>query len=229
MGSAPATGGADINGIIIGLVVLAYLVGSIPSGYLLMWAAQRVDVRDYGSHSIGTINVMRVGGLRPALITLVCDVGKVWLVVVGAAALRLPPAAIAACALSALLGHAFSFWLLLSEGHFSEGKCVAGTLGILLGLAQIGVLSWLAAVTPVGVWLLGLFGPRLAAGRWLPLSVATLTAMLSVPVVMWVATPDVAWRTLGVAIYALVLLRHKNNLRRLCHGEEPSADSALHH
>lgn len=214
-------------GVSLGLMVFAYLLGSVPAGYLLVKAFRGVDVRDYGSHGIGTINVLRVGGPRLALPTLAFDVGKAWLVVHVALAMQLPPWPVAACAIAVLLGHAYSFWFLLREGRFPEGKCVAGTLGVLLGLAHAGQLPWMSALAPLGLWALGLIAPRLVAGRWLPLSIATIPAVLSIPVVVWAATPQPAWHVLALAMSALVLIRHKNNLRRLRAGTESSAAAAV--
>jgi glycerol-3-phosphate acyltransferase PlsY len=211
----------------LGLMVFAYLLGSVPTGYLLVRLWRGGDVRDYGSHGIGAINVLRVGGLKLALPTLALDLGKAWLTVWLAVAIGLPSWSVAGCAVAVLVGHAYSFWFLLREGRFAEGKCVAATLGVLIGLTHTGRLPWPCAAVPLGVWVAGLIGPRLVVGRWLPLSIATIGAVLSIPLVVWSATPDHAWRTLALTMPLLVLVRHKNNLRRLRAGTESTAAQAL--
>ncbi|MBM3501152.1 MAG: glycerol-3-phosphate acyltransferase [Armatimonadetes bacterium] len=199
----------------------AYLIGSTPSGYLLVRACRGVDVRAQGSHGIGAINVCRVGGLRLGVLTLLADVGKGTLVVVAAHALTADPWAICAAAFAVLLGHAFSIWLRLREGRFSEGKSVASTLGVLLGLGSLGELPWSAVVAPVGVWGIGLLLPRVLMGRWWCVSPATVAATLSIPLAVHLARPAPAYSLLAGLMAALVLVRHKENFRRLRAGTEP--------
>lgn len=203
------------------LVLLAYLIGSIPSGYLLVRAVRGLDVRDGGSHNVGAINVIRVGGAWLGLLTLLADVGKALGVVLLASVVAASPWAIACVALAVMVGHAYSAWFLLRERRFSEGKSVACALGVLMGLACVGGLPWLAAVAPVGVWAAGLLGPRLLTGRWSRISLATMTATVAIPVAVWAAHPAPAYVALGVAMCTLILVRHKNNIRRLRAGTEP--------
>lgn len=212
----------------LGMLLFAYLIGSVPTGYLLVKLCLGMDVREHGSHGTGAINVLRVGGPKLALPTLALDLGKAWLVVWLAVATGLPQWHVALCALAVLVGHAYSLWFLLREGRFAEGKCVAATLGVLIGLVHARMVPWPCAVLPLGVWVVGIIGPRLVLGRWLPLSVATMAAVLSVPVVVWSMTGDEAWRVLALAMPVLVLIRHKNNLRRLHAGTESTAAEALH-
>jgi len=202
-------------------VVIAYLLGSIPFGYLLVRAFRGVDVRSSGSHSIGAINVLRVGGPRIAIPTLVLDVGKAVAAVLMASALTRDAWVIASAAFCVMVGHAYSVWFLLREGRFSEGKSVAGALGVLVTLAVLGALPWPNALFPLGVWIAGLFGPRVLAGRWSCVSKATLAATLSLPMAVWSAHPPVPYLALSIAMTVLVLVRHKNNIKRLRAGTEP--------
>jgi glycerol-3-phosphate acyltransferase PlsY len=211
----------------IALVLLAYLIGSIPFGYLLVRAGRGLDVRRYGSHSIGTINVCRVGGRWLGLATLTADVGKALGVVVLIAACVGSPAAIAAGALAVMLGHAYSLWLLVWERRFSEGKAVACALGVLVGLAGIGVLRWWLAAVPVLLWLAALLAPRIATGRWPCISPATMLAAASLPLVMWSAHPGEPYLLLSLGMTALILVRHQNNIKRLLAGTEPRLGDAL--
>ena len=124
------------------LVLLAYLLGSIPAGYLLMLGLRGIDVREHGSHNVGAINVVRTGGVVIGGLTLLLDAGKGTAAILIAWWMNQPDWIIAAVSIAAMLGHAFSFWLLLRDGQFSEGKCVATSFGVLSGLAIIGAFSW---------------------------------------------------------------------------------------
>jgi glycerol-3-phosphate acyltransferase PlsY len=209
------------------LCLLAYLIGSIPSGYLLIRAIRKVDVRQYGSHSIGAINVCRVGGVWLGAATLLADTGKALAVVLLARALVSSPWVIASASLLVMAGHAYSLWLFLTEGRFSEGKSVACALGVLFGLSLLRAVPWYVAVVPVGVWLSGLMGPRLLTRRWSYISPATMAATVSLPLVAFLAQAGAAYLGLSAAMAVLILVRHKNNVRRLLAGTEPRLGDRL--
>jgi glycerol-3-phosphate acyltransferase PlsY len=205
----------------IGLLFLAYAIGSVPCGYLLVRSTSRRDVRRYGSQSVGAINVWRVGGAYIAALTLLGDVGKAAGVVVLAAYAKIPPWAIASAAFLVTIGQVCSVWFLVLEGRFSGGKGVACCLGVMIGLALIGVLPAAVALAPLGLWLLGLVGPRILLGRWSCISPATMAAALAVPVAVWAAHPSPAYMAGSAAIAGLILIRHHGNIRRLLAGTEP--------
>lgn len=209
------------------LVVLAYLIGSIPSGYLLVRAVRGLDVREHGSHNVGAINVIRVGGAWLGVLTLLADAGKALGVVLLAAAVATSPWGIASVALAVMVGHAYSAWFLLRERRFSEGKSVACSLGVLVGLACLGLWPWYVVAVPPAVWVAGLLGPRLLTGRWRQISPATMTAALSIPIAVWLASAPTPCLVLSAAMGALVLVRHKNNVIRLCKGTEPCLGDRL--
>ena len=203
------------------LVILAYLIGSIPCGYLLVGAAKGIDVRCHGSHSIGAINVCRVGGIWLGAVTLLADAGKALAVVLLAGATGSSPHTIACTAFAVMVGHAYSFWMVISERRFSEGKSVACALGVLTALSLLGALPWHVAAAPVGVWVVGLIMPRVLTGQWPPISPATMTAAISVPAFASVAQASQTYVVLAVAMSVLILVRHKSNIRRLLAGTEP--------
>jgi glycerol-3-phosphate acyltransferase PlsY len=209
------------------LWVLAYLIGSIPSGYLLIGAIRKVDVREYGSHSIGAINVCRVGGVWLGAGTLLADAGKALVVVLLARSLVSSPWVIASAGILVMAGHAYSLWLFLAEGRFSQGKSVACALGVLFGLSLLRAVPWHVAVVPVGVWLSGLIGPRLLTGRWSYISPATMAATVSLPLAAFLAQAGAAYLALSTAMAVLILVRHKNNIRRLLAGTEPRLGDRL--
>ena len=214
-------------GVTLAILLLAFLVGSIPFGYLLVRAASGKDVRSFGSHSIGAINVFRVGGRWPGILTLVLDAGKAFGMILLAAALGQDPWVIASTAFLVMLGHAYSLWLFLKNRRFSEAKSVASAQGIMVALAVMGILPWTAAMLPIGVWAAGLVGPRLLTGRWPCISLATMTATLAIPVAVWIAHPSNPYLVLSIAMSTLILVRHKNNIRRLRAGTEPRLGERL--
>jgi len=203
------------------VLLLAYLVGSIPSGYLLVRTLRRLDVRRYGSHNVGAINVFRVGGPWLGLGTLLADTGKALCMVVLASALGLSPWGIAVTGLIVMLGHAYSAWFYLREHRFSEGKSVASCLGVLIGWATVGALPWPAAATPLAVWIAALLAPRLLTGHWPCISPATMSATVSVPVVVALSHAGPAFATISAFMALLILVRHKHNIQRLLTGTEP--------
>ena len=212
---------------VAGLVVLAYAVGSIPSGYLLVRAFRGADVRDYGSHSVGAINVCRRGGLALGMTALAGDAAKALAMVELVWAATAHPWALVLSGLAVMVGHAYSAWFYLRERRFSGGKSVASGLGCLLGMVAVGVVPWPAAVVPVGVWLGAILAPRLLAGRWFPISPATLLATVSVPVTLRLTAPNPAYWAFGVGMAALITVRHQDNLRRLLAGTEPNAEEVF--
>jgi glycerol-3-phosphate acyltransferase PlsY len=199
----------------------AYCIGSIPSGFLLVKLTRGVDVRQHGSHNVGAINVFRVGGKKLGIVTLIADVGKAVIVVVAASLVSSSPWVIAAAAMLALIGHAYSVWFYISEHRFSEGKSVASSLGALAGLAIIGAVGWWVPLAPLGIWIAGLLLPKLFTGRWWLFSPVTMTTAALVPVIVSLSHPHPAyiWMSAGLAI--LILIRHKNNIIRLLNGTEP--------
>ena len=203
------------------ILVIAYLLGSIPSG-LLIGRSHGVDVRQHGSGNIGATNVWRVLGKRPGLITFACDVGKGWLAVVLAFSLaNRAPAAFGdpaypgiVAAIGCILGHSFPVWL-----GFKGGKGVATSLGVIIGMMP------LASVLTFGIW-----GLVFKATRYV--SLASLVAAVALPVVvlalLFVGPSRPEWLELrgwgnfyfACAAALLVVIRHRENIQRLLAGTE---------
>ena len=187
------------------VLAAAYLLGSIPSGYLAgRWCAG-IDLRLLGSGSTGATNVLRQVGKGPALVVLLVDIFK------GTAAVRLAAAVpstaaalgLVAAGLLALAGHTWPIWL---GGR--GGKAVATALGVLLGL-----------VPAVGLACLGLFLTVLSISRIVSLS--SITAAVALPLLMLAVAAPPPILALGVLTSALVVWRHRSNLTRLLAGTEP--------
>ena len=201
----------------IAIAVAAYLLGSIPTGYLLVRIFRRQDIRSVGSGNIGATNVLRFGGVSLGIITFILDVLKgsaaVWL---GAAlgAWLMPPVppstdplrrAEALAALFAVLGHMFTCWL-----HFHGGKGVATGFGVFLAASP-----W-AALAAFGV-----FAVTFALSRYV--SVSSIVAALSFMVFAWFFPPGphpAVFYAVECIIALLIVIKHHTNIRRLIDGTE---------
>ena len=209
------------------LIALGYLVGSVPFGYLLVRLTKGQDVRGCGSHNIGAINVVHIAGAGLGVLTLLLDAGKAFAVVALTGALGAEDLVVAATAASAMVGHSYSVWFLLLEGKLSGGKSVASALGVLIALGALGELAWWAALLPPALWIVLIVGPRLVIGHWWYMSVATMTAAVSIPASVWAARAQLPYVVLSLAIAVLLLIRHRDNIARLRSGTEPTLAQRL--
>ena len=194
-----------MNPLAILVVPLGYLLGSFPSGYLAgRWCAG-VDIRQLGSGSTGATNVLRQVGKGPALVVFVVDVFKGSAAVIVARGLLGAGAYgwLVAAGLAALAGHIWPIWL-----GGKGGKAVATGFGMLLGL-----------VPAVGLACLGVFLTSLALSRIV--SISSVLAAASLPLLMAGAGAPGAYLGLGVVAAVMVIWRHRSNLARLLKGEEP--------
>ena len=186
---------------IIGVLVLAYLLGSIPFGLLFSRMGGLGDIRETGSGNIGATNVLRSGNKLLAALTLLTDAAKGSVAIFIALDLVGFPAAYWA-GLAALLGHIFPVWL-----GFKGGKGVAVFIGT--GI----VLSPLPGVSMLFVWLLVALIFRRS-------SLAALVATLSVPLYMAVLGEIYGAVVVGVQV-GVIYWAHRDNISRLRKGQEP--------
>jgi glycerol-3-phosphate acyltransferase PlsY len=205
----------------VGLVI-AYLFGSMPTGYLAGKLLRGIDIRNHGSKSTGATNVLRTLGKWPALVVLIVDVLKgvgaiivarwfyLWLYTVLSTTPRTAfdlqmwvPWADCLAGLAALLGHSRSIWL-----NFTGGKSAATGLGVLLAL------SW-----PVGLGAATVFGVVLAIFRIVSLG-SILAALAAIVLICGLEQP-MPYRMLVIAGSIYVIVRHRANIRRLLAGTEP--------
>ncbi|TWS97880.1 glycerol-3-phosphate 1-O-acyltransferase PlsY [Reyranella sp. CPCC 100927] len=203
-------------------LVIAYLLGSTPTGYWAGKLLKGIDIREHGSKSTGATNVLRTLGKWPALVVLLVDVLKgagaivfagwfyPWLhassSITPPAALDLPsgvPWAVGLAGLAALLGHGRSVWL-----NFTGGKSAATGLGVLLAI------SW-----PVGLGAAAVFGAVLATSRIVSLS-SMLAAVTAIALICGLEQP-LPYRLLVIAGGLYVIVRHRANIQRLLAGTEP--------
>jgi acyl phosphate:glycerol-3-phosphate acyltransferase len=188
-------------------LALGYLLGSIPFGYLLTKAAGIGDVRDIGSGNIGATNVLRTGHKGLAAATLLLDAlkGTVAVVIarnIGGTYAGLATDAALLAGLGAFLGHVFPVWL-----GFHGGKGVATYIGVLFGL------NWIAGLAFCGVWLVVAVLTRYS-------SLSALVAALILPAGL-LSVGDTPAALLAGILTALLIYKHRANIRRLAAGEEP--------
>lgn len=186
------------------MLVVAYLLGSIPSALIMVRLAGMGDVRKVGSGNVGATNALRAAGWKIGLVVMALDIGKGVAAVLIMRALTPAPEWHAAAGLAAILGHCFPIWL-----GFSGGKGVATAGGIFL------VLAWLPALLAAGLWIALLVLAR-------RVSVASIGAAASFPALLaLVGSPSrpVVWCAIGAA--AVIIYRHRSNIVRLMRGQEP--------
>lgn len=190
------------------LPVIAYLLGSIPFGYLIVRLGHGRDVRASGSGNIGATNVARVAGRGAGLATFLLDGAKgylaVWLAIDW---FHAPIEWVMAAALLAVLGHMFSCWL-----KFRGGKGVATGLGVFLPI------SWQAMVAAVVLWIIVL-------AFWKYVSLASVAAAAALPLLVYAFyaphhAPPLPVSAGSTVVAVLIILKHRENIQRLLAGSE---------
>jgi glycerol-3-phosphate acyltransferase PlsY len=192
----------------VGLIIVSYLLGSIPTGLLVARVMRGPDPRTQGSGNLGAANLYRQSGLKGGGLTLAGDVlkgalpvllARLWLTPLGA----WQEAAVALVAGAAVLGHVFPVYL-----GFKGGKGVATTFGVVTALCP-----W-AGLNLVLVYLLALAQTRI-------FSISALICAWLLPVAMGLFTDSKAYLLLAGVLSGLTLVCHRENLARYFRGEEP--------
>ncbi|MEK8089919.1 glycerol-3-phosphate 1-O-acyltransferase PlsY [Thermithiobacillus plumbiphilus] len=184
------------------LILAAYLIGSITTAVLVARALGLPDPRSQGSGNPGATNVLRLGGRKAAVLTLLGDMFKGILPVLLARGLGADDGTLAAVALAAFLGHLFPVFF-----GFRGGKGVATGLGIYLAL------SLLLGLALALVWL--------AMARLFRISsLAALSAAVAAPLLTWWLLPGRPFLLLSLILAVLLLWRHKDNIQRILAGTE---------
>jgi glycerol-3-phosphate acyltransferase PlsY len=182
------------------LLVAAYLLGSVCSAIIVCKLWGLPDPRSQGSSNPGASNVMRIGGKKPALITLAGDMAKGVPLVLLAVYLQLRPDLVSAIGLAAFMGHLYPVFF-----KFEGGKGVATALGVLLAL------HWPLGLGIIGVWLVVFAAFRIS-------SLSSITAFAIAPIAAWYVVPSYMLGIVGMSI--LLIARHKTNINALLKGEE---------
>ena len=197
---------------LITLILLSYLLGSIPTGYLVA-KAKGVDIRSVGSGNIGATNVFRILGKGAGIFVLTADAlkGALAVLVVAPVIWGEPPChchdhelvqAQGFAGISAILGHNYTCWL-----KFKGGKGIATTAGVFAALAPgalgIALSAWLVVF---------------AASRYV--SLASIVAAVALPLAVWLMGNGALLIGVSTALGALAIYKHKANLQRLLAGTE---------
>jgi len=186
-------------------ILIAYLLGAIPFGYLLTRLSTGKDVRSQGSGNIGATNVLRVAGRGAAIATLVLDMAKGFAAVWIAGWLTDGSSGwMADAALAVMVGHAFPIFL-----GFKGGKSVATFTGAFLYLTPIPALCGIIV-----------FVITVVVTRYI--SAASILAAATFPLGVWLIQHSTLNEVLAAVIAAaIVVYRHRENMRRIRAGKEP--------
>ncbi len=190
------------NGLIVVVFIAAYLIGSLPFGYLLTQAIKKTDIRNYGSGNIGATNVLRVMGWKAALPVFTLDMLKGVAVVLLAKAVTDLPAVYLTAGFLALVGHSFPLFL-----KFKGGKAAATGIGVVV------MLSGWAALSLIVIAIMVIFITRYV-------SLGSITGALAVPLFFLLFGFELSYIIFGLATAALIGYRHHENISRLLKGTE---------
>jgi glycerol-3-phosphate acyltransferase PlsY len=201
---------------IFGLLA-SYLLGSIPTAYILGKAFKGIDIREHGSGNVGATNVFRVMGKGPGIVVLMCDIVK------GALAVAMIPDLLGltgiihrvAMALMVVIGHNWTVFL-----NFRGGKGIATSLGVLIGLT-----IRVAAIRPVLLWTVAVWATSFIFTGFV--SLASMIASFFLPMIMVWTNQPIEMICLGVIFCIFVTLRHRLNIKRLLAGQEPRVFSVF--
>lgn len=189
------------------LPVFSYLLGSLSSAIIIARLSGLTDPREVGSGNPGATNILRYGGKKLAVLTLVGDMLKGVIPVAAARFLTSDPVILSLVAGGAFLGHLFPVYF-----GFRGGKGVATALGVFLGLSP------LLAAAVMGTWLVMAVVSRYS-------SLSALTAAIMAPVYGWWLLPGNAYLVMSTVIALLLVYRHRANIQRLLKGEEDKIGS----
>lgn len=208
--------------LLLALLIISYLVGSIPSSIIMGQVTRGIDIRDYGSGNAGATNAFRVLGWKPALVVVVADMFKGWLAAALIAGLTFggllgetpfdnPPLSAILCGTAAVLGHTFTIF-----AGFKGGKGVGALAGMLIHLFPVAVLLGLA------VWILVL----ITTGY---VGLGSVAAVSLFPLITYLryGTLDSTLGYFSLVITLFIWFTHRGNLARLLAGTENRFERAM--
>ena len=201
-------GGIQLTEVIaVAMIPLAYLLGALPSGYIIGRLAKGIDIREHGSGKTGMSNVLRSVGKKAAVVVLLIDCSKGALAVFLTQALTENPVSLVAVGIAVLLGHNYSVFI-----RFYGGAGVLTGVGTLVAFVPVAAI----VATMVGAVVILMF-------RYMSLGSLTGTlAALITAAYLWVAYDHEITATIYIILGAsLIFFRHKENIRRLASGKEP--------
>jgi glycerol-3-phosphate acyltransferase PlsY len=192
----------DLSMTELGLIVAAYLIGSISSAIIVCRLMGLPDPRSEGSNNPGATNVLRIGGKKAAAITLLGDMLKGVLPVAAGHLLDVSTLTFALAAMTAFLGHLYPVFF-----GFKGGKGVATALGTQFGL------HWGIGLAVAGIWLFMAKVVKIS-------SLSALVSMALAPVIIYWIWPANELIVMQIIMSIILFWRHKSNIQRLISGEE---------
>jgi acyl phosphate:glycerol-3-phosphate acyltransferase len=184
------------------VLIAAYLLGSLPFGYIMSKVLLKTDIRQHGSGNIGATNVLRVVGWRAALPVFLLDMLKGFLAVTIARLVVDVPAVYLGAGFLAMLGHSYPVFL-----GFRGGKAAATAIGVMAALSGWALL--IMALVALAV---------VALTRYV--SLGSIIGALLVPLIFLILGYDLPYIIFGIATALLIIFRHKANIERLMKGSE---------
>jgi len=172
------------------LLILSYILGSIPFGYLISYAVKRIDIRNFGSGNIGATNVVRVVGLSgPCLVAYFAGGASNFLIILAA--------------VFAVCGHNWSIFL-----KFKGGKGVSTSLGAVAGLGFVFPQLWVVLATSLAVWVI-------IFRIFKYVSIASLAAAATLFVSSLIFSLPGEIKIFSLLLFAFIVFRHKKNIKDL--------------
>jgi glycerol-3-phosphate acyltransferase PlsY len=196
-------------GLILGIAVLSYLLGSIPFSFLVVKLFAGKDVRQVGSGNVGATNAMRAAGKAAGIAALLLDIAKGVAAVLIARRLGASPALDGLAAVSVMLGHCYPVWL-----RFQGGKGVATSAGAMGALAPPAMALTLVAFLMMVAWKRYVSLGSIVASALFPVFVLTCQRLGWLERNVWLLL-------CSALIAAIVAVKHRSNLERIRQGIEP--------
>lgn len=187
---------------VVVLMIVAYILGSIPNALWIGKVFRGIDVREHGSKNTGSTNAARVLGAKLGILTLILDISKGVIPTLIATMLLDSSISVILVGICAILGHSFSIFM-----KFKGGKAVATTVGVFIVLVPGAIL--LAAV---------IFFLVFGITRYVSLS--SMIGAISLPIWIILFYKNIPLTIFGIIIAILIIVRHKSNIQRLLNGTE---------
>ena len=190
------------------LVVLAYLIGSVPFALVIGKGFYNTDVREHGSRNLGASNSGRVLGMAAGAAVMVLDAAKVFAVVILAVCCCESELAVPLAGLAAAIGHCYPVF-----AKFKGGKAVAGLYGFLFGLFTFVGYSPLVFFLPLAVFICVLYFTK-------TISLSSMISSVTAALYVYFTTDSLLMFGVLSVLALLIVFRHRENIKRIIKGEE---------
>lgn len=208
-------------------VLLAAVIGSLPTGYLLVRRLRGFDIRRVSPHNLGLGTVAAAAGTPTLVLVTALDLAKGALAIAASRALDRADWTSALAAAAAVAGHVYSPVMGLAPRATSRMKGVVTAVGVLAALSGVGAIPGIALAAALLVAGAALALPRLAGGKWGYLSAATVLGAAALPIGLAVRAAHAPYVILAGVYAAITLWFHKEHLFRIADGVEPRLGDRL--